>query len=256
MRYSIYVTTLHTNTIMNELVVLIVDDEMKVAEVLKHRLLNSIQIQHKMVFYMAKSVAEAVKMIEQYVPDLVFLDIQMPKENGLALFDYFKEPLPFEVVITTAYSQYALEVLNEYTCLHYLLKPIAVENLQAAYDKFVEKESQQSFIKLIKNNQKREVVAIEDILYCRADDNYCEIYLQDQKYLISKTLGAVSSKLKHPQFHRVGRSYVVNFKRVKHIEIGTNRVVFKDKVSINDQEINHDIVVSATKMKEFRLLEL
>lgn len=241
---------------MNELVVLIVDDEMKVAEVLKHRLLNSIRTQHKMVFYTAKSVAEAVKMIDQYMPDLVFLDIQMPKENGLALFDYFKQPLSFEVVITTAYSQYALEVLNEHACLYYLLKPIAVDNLQQAYDKFVEKEGQQSFIKLIKNNQKREVVAVEDILYCKADDNYCEIYLQDQKYLISKTLGAVSSKLQHPQFHRVGRSYVVNMKHIKHIEMGTNRIVFKDKVIINEQEIHHDIVVSATKMKELRWLEI
>ena len=241
---------------MNELVVLLVDDEMKVAEVLKHRLLHSIQLQHKLVFYTAKSVAEALKIIEKQVPDLVFLDIQMPQENGLALFDYFKAPLPFEVVITTAYSQYALEVLNEYACLHYLLKPIAVENLQVAYDKFVEKESQQPFIKLIKNNQKREAVSVEDIVYCKADDNYCEVYVKDQKYLISKTLGAVAAKLQHPQFHRVSRSYVVNIKHIKYIEIGTNRIVFKDEIRINDQEIKHDIIISAAKMKEFRLLEL
>ncbi|WP_233266203.1 LytR/AlgR family response regulator transcription factor [Myroides fluvii] len=241
---------------MNELVVLIVDDEMKVAEVLKHRLLHSIRSQHKMVFYTAKSVEEAIKMIDQYAPDLVFLDIQMPRENGLALFDYFKEPLPFEVVITTAYSQYALEVLNQYACLHYLLKPIAVEELQLAYDKFVEREDQQYFIKLIKNNQKREAVSVEDIIYCKADDNYCEIYLKDQKFLVSKTLGAVSSKLQHPQFHRVGRSYVVNIKHIKHIDMGTNRIVFKDKIIINEQEVNHYITISAAKMKEFRWLEL
>jgi len=241
---------------MNELVVLLVDDEMKVTEVLKHRLLHSIELQHKLVFYSAKSVAEALKIIEQYPPDLVFLDIQMPKENGLALFDYFKLPLPFEVVITTAYSQYALEVLNQYKCLHYLLKPIAIENLQVAYDKFVEREGQQSFIKIIKNNQKRELVAVDDILYCKADDNYCEVYLENQKYLISKTLGVVSSKLQHPQFHRVGRSYVVNIKHIKYIEMGTNRIVFKNAIIINDQEVSHDIVISAAKMKEFRLLEL
>ncbi|MBB1140284.1 LytTR family DNA-binding domain-containing protein [Myroides sp. WP-1] len=241
---------------MNELVVLIVDDETKVAEVLKHRLQHSIKLQHKLVFYTAKSVAEAVKMIEQYTPDLVFLDIQMPKENGLALFDYFQTPLSFEVVITTAYSQYALEVLNEFPCLHYLLKPIAVENLQIAYDKFVEKEGQQSFIKLIKNNQKRDVVPVDSIVYCKADDNYCEIYLHDQKYLISKTLGTVAAKLQHGQFRRVGRSYVVNMKHVKHIENGTNRIVFKDEIVINEREVKHDITVSATKMKEFKEFEL
>lgn len=241
---------------MNELVVLIVDDEMKVAEVLKHRLSNSIQLKHKLVFYTAKSVAEAVKMIEQYTPDLVFLDIQMPKENGLALFDYFKMPLSFEVVITTAYSQYALEVLNQYPCLYYLLKPIAADNLQQAYDKFVEKEGQQSFIKMIKNNQKREVVVVDDIVYCKADDNYCEVYLQDQKYVLSKTLGAVATKLQHPQFYRVGRSYVVNVKHIKHIETGSNRIVFKHEIIINNSEVKHDIVVSATKMKEFRGLDL
>ncbi|MBB1150841.1 MULTISPECIES: LytTR family DNA-binding domain-containing protein [unclassified Myroides] len=241
---------------MNELVVLIVDDETKVAEVLKHRLQNSIQLQHKLVFYTAKSVAEAVKMIEQYTPDLVFLDIQMPKENGLALFDYFEKPLSFEVVITTAYSQYALEVLNQHPCLYYLLKPIAVDNLQLAYDKYLEKEGEQLFIKLIKSNQKRDVVSVDDIIYCKADDNYCEVYLKDQKYLVSKTLGAVSAKLQHPHFYRVGRSYVVNMKHIKHIETGSNRIVFKHEIVINDCEVKHDIVVSAAKMKEFRAFEL
>ena len=241
---------------MNELVVLIVDDETKVAEVLKHRLQHSIKLQHKLVFYTAKSVAEAVKMIEQASPDLVFLDIQMPQENGLALFDYFKTPLSFDVVITTAYSDYALEVLNQYTCLYYLLKPIAVDNLQLAYDKFVEREGQQSFVKLIKNNQKRDVVPVDAIVYCKADDNYCEIYLHDQKYLMSKTLGAVAAKLQHPQFQRVGRSYVVNMKHVKHIESTTNRVVFTREIIINEQEVKHEIIVSATKMKAFKEFEL
>ncbi|MGG5506335.1 MULTISPECIES: LytR/AlgR family response regulator transcription factor [unclassified Myroides] len=247
---------LTTNYIMNELVVLLVDDETKVAEVLKYRLQHSIKLQHKLVFYTAKSVAEAVKMIEQYTPDLVFLDIQMPKENGLALFDYFQTPLSFEVVITTAYSQYALEVLNKYSCLHYLLKPIAVDHLQVAYDKFVEKEGQQSFIKLIKHNQKRDVVPVDAIVYCKADDNYCEIYLRDQKYLVSKTLGAVSAKLQHAQFCRVNRSYLVNMKHVKHIENGTNRLVFKDEIVINEQEIKHDILISAAKMRKLKEFEL
>lgn len=241
---------------MNELVVLIVDDETKVAEVLKHLLQNNIQLQHKLVFYTAKSVAEAVKMIEQYAPDLVFLDVQMPKENGLALFDYFESPRSFEVVITTAYSQYAVEVLNQYPCIYYLLKPIAVDNLQLAYDKYVEKEGMQSFVKLIKNNQKREVVPVDDIVYCKADDNYCEVYLKDQKYLISKTLGAVSAKLQQPHFFRVGRSYVVNIKHIKYIETGSNRIVFKQEIIINDSEVKHDITVSAAKMKEFRAFEL
>lgn len=241
---------------MNELVVLLVDDERKLTEVIKHLLQHNIQLQHKLVFYTAKSVEEAIKMIEQHAPDLVFLDIQMPKENGLALFDYVEQPLSFEVVITTAYSQYALEVLNQYPCLYYLLKPISVANLQLAYDKYVEKEGEQSFIKLIKNNQKREAVAVADIVYCKADDNYCEVYLKDQKYLISKTLGAVASKLQHPHFHRVGRSYLVNINHIKHIEIGTNRIVFKDKIIVNQQEVHHDIVISAAKMKDFRAFEL
>lgn len=241
---------------MNELVVLLVDDERKLTEVIKHLLQHNIQLQHKLVFYTANSVAEAVKMIEQHAPDLVFLDIQMPKENGLALFDYVEKPLSFEVVVTTAYSQYALEVLNQYPCLYYLLKPVSVENLQLAYDKYLEKEGEQAFIKLIKNNQKREAVAVADIVYCKADDNYCEVYLKEQKYLISKTLGAVASKLQHPHFHRVGRSYLVNINHIKHIEIGTNRVVFKDKIIINQEEVNHEIVISAAKMKDFRAFEL
>ncbi len=241
---------------MNELIVLIIDDEIKVAEALRYLLTNHLKITEKIVVYFANSVSGGVKMIEQYKPDLVFLDIHMPGENGLTLFSHFDENVSFEVVITTAYDEYALEVLNKYNCLHYLLKPINIAELQLTYEKYKNKQGEQPFLKIIKNNQKRELININDIYFCKANDNYCDIYFKNKKILVSRTLGFVESRLKHQQFHRVNRSFIVNINHVKYINVTTNSLSFKDDVVINNELVDFEIIVSATKMKELRAFNL
>ncbi len=241
---------------MNELIVLIIDDEIKVAEALRYLLTNHLKTTEKIVVYSANSVADGVKIIEQYKPDLVFLDIHMPGENGLSLFDYFKDNRSFEVVIATAYDEYALEVLNKHNCLHYLLKPINTTELQLTYEKYKQKQGEQPFLKIIKNNQKRELININDIYFCKANDNYCDIYLKDKKILVSKTLSFVEGRLKHPQFHRVNRSYLININHIKHINSGSNSLSFKDDIIINNELIEYEIIVAATKMKELKAFDL
>ncbi|MDR0229531.1 MAG: LytTR family DNA-binding domain-containing protein [Flavobacteriaceae bacterium] len=240
---------------MTELVILIVDDEPKVAEVLRTMLSKKLKIKEKFSIYTVNSVQEAIVAVDAYCPDLVFLDIQMPDENGLVFLDHYKT-YDFEVVFTTAYEQYALEVLNNYPCLHYLLKPISLVDLQEVYDKFLAKEGHRDFIRVVRSNQKRYVVNVKDIVYCKASDNYCEIYLKDQKHLVSRTLGLVSEKLQHNFFHRVTRSYLVNINHVDYIEQKTNQVFFKEPIVINNEIIENEIIVSANKMKDLKMFNL
>lgn len=233
----------------NELVALIVDDEPKVAEVLKTIIEKKVKYYERINVLVASSVQEAVKLIENYAPDLVFLDIHMPEENGFELFKYVNKDT-FQVVFTTAYEQYAIDAINDYSCLKYLLKPMNIADVQSVFDKYKELDGYQFYYKVIKGNQKRYIIKVEDIIYCKAADNYCEVYFRDQKYLISKTLRAVEDKIKHKNFIRVNRSYFVNLDKVKLIDkMNNNLIQFKEGSFANDEMDENEICVAATAMK-------
>ncbi|MGL4585038.1 MAG: LytR/AlgR family response regulator transcription factor [Flavobacterium sp.] len=240
---------------LNELVVLVVDDEPKVAEVLKTIIEKRVVYDERIIVHTANSVQEAVKLAEVQLPDLVFLDIQMPEEDGFELFKYLEKG-SFEVVFTTAYQQYAIDAINKYDCLKYLLKPIGVQDVQDVFDKYKELEGYQYFYKVIKNNQKRYMVRVEDIIYCKAADNYCEIYLKDQKYLISKTLKNVEDKIKHKNFKRVNRSYLVNVDYIDYIDKDTNVIYFKETIKVNNEETDNVITIASNTMKELNSLNI
>lgn len=240
----------HLLTMNNELVALIVDDEPKVAEVLKTIIEKKVKYHERINVLVASSVQEAVKLIENYAPDLVFLDIHMPEENGFELFKYVDRDT-FHVVFTTAYEQYAIEAINKYGCLKYLLKPMGIKAVQEVFDKYKELDGYQFYYKVIKNNQKRYIIKVEDIVYCKAADNYCEVYLRDQKYLISKTLRAVEEKIKHSSFVRINRSYFVNLDKVQYIDKTNNNFIhFKPNSFINRELDENEVFVAATAMKE------
>ncbi|AJA67500.1 response regulator [Myroides odoratimimus] len=240
---------------MNELVVLVVDDEPKVAEVLKTIIEKKVVYHERIVVHTAHSVQEAVKEVNAILPDIVFLDIHMPEEDGFELFNYVDKST-FEVVFTTAYDQYAIEAINKYDCLKYLLKPIGIQDVQNVFDKYKELEGYHYFYKIIKNNQKRYIVRVEDIVYCKAADNYCEIYLKDQKYLVSKTLKNVEDKIKHKNFKRVNRSYLVNVDHIDYIDKDTNVICFKEQMVVNHEEVDNVITVASAMMKELNSLNI
>ncbi|MDM1396490.1 LytR/AlgR family response regulator transcription factor [Myroides odoratimimus] len=240
---------------MNELVVLVVDDEPKVAEVLKTIIEKKVVYHERIVVHTAHSVQEAVQEVNAILPDIVFLDIHMPEEDGFELFNYVDQST-FEVVFTTAYDQYAIEAINKYDCLKYLLKPIGIQDVQNVFDKYKELEGYHYFYKIIKNNQKRYIVRVEDIVYCKAADNYCEIYLKDQKYLVSKTLKNVEDKIKHKNFKRVNRSYLVNVDHIDYIDKDTNVVCFKEQIIVNHEKVDNVITVASAMMKELNSLNI
>ena len=177
------------------------------------------------------SLGAAREGIEQLKPDVVFLDVQMPDEWGLALWKYFPQP-SFNVVFTTSYEQYALQAIR-LSALDYLLKPIDIDDL----NRVVEKLNNQSIVTrldqrlaVLEENLSRtsrisqlvlptyetlEVVKLAEIIRCESDNNYTRFFLADGKeYLISKPLKEYEALLPQEMFLRIHQSHLINLSYV------------------------------------------
>jgi two-component system LytT family response regulator len=178
----------------------------------------------------AENVREGVNLINLLSPDLVFLDIEMPFENGFHLFNYFEE-VNFEVIFTTAYDEYALKAFR-FAALDYLLKPINLEELRDAITRVNKKEDQAGYsnvriqtmvYNLDHNFQKIALpilnglvfVDLDDIIYLEADNNYTVVHTINNKHVVSKTLREYEAILNSVGFFRVNRSNLINAKFLK-----------------------------------------
>jgi len=214
---------------MNTFTCVIIDDEFHAREGLKQLISFACPDKFDQIV-LAKSIDEGVIAIKEYYPDIVFLDINLQKNMGFELFDYFDHK-SFEVVFTTGYSEYILEAVNKYGCLGYLLKPVDITELINVVERYQEKVDKLG--NYISRSNQAEVaeqtvttdemvyltssnviipVSINDILYCKADDNYCEVFTKEKKILVTKPLKEVESLLleKSIHFFRIHRSYIVN----------------------------------------------
>ena len=117
---------------------IIIDDEKNAREALAKIIERYFDTKLK-ILYAADSVKEGVFAINKYHPDIVFLDIEMPEENGFKLFDYF-DIYNFEVIFTTAYKQYAIDAIK-FAALDYLLKPINFMDLRDVVARLEKKKS-------------------------------------------------------------------------------------------------------------------
>jgi two-component system LytT family response regulator len=178
-------------------------------------------------------VASAVKSIAKDAPDLVFLDIEMPFENGFTLFEKIKNP-PFQVIFTTAYDQYAIKAIK-YSALDYLLKPVDVVDLKNAVEKCREKtksapnrsddiEMLLSALKLKSKSAKIAVPTFEglqmvnanEIVKCIADESYTHLTLTDgSKIVVCRILKEFEDLLSELNFLRVHNSSLINLTHVK-----------------------------------------
>ena len=171
----------------------------------------------------AANVDDALLIIRNNELDLVFLDVEMPYGNAFDLLDKVGDR-QFETVFVTAYNHYAIDALNAHAS-YYLLKPISIETLIEAVDyvseiKTKENSLQHTVLKpkltevegkiTIPMQNGFEVLEIKDILYCQADDNYTNIFINEKKKLVSKTLKYFDEILSKNGFARVHKSYLVN----------------------------------------------
>lgn len=201
----------------------------------------------------AHSVKAGLQLIEEVQPDLVFLDIQMPQGGGFALLRSF-EDLPFAVIFTTAYDQYAIKAI-QYSALDYILKPITIDRLQdgiSRYRKAVEKKARQesniyllpdSLVNLHQQTTKivipipkgMKIVSIAEISYLKAAGVYAEIVLTDQTVqLASKGLKHFEQMLGSHGFVRVHDSFIVNLQYVdRYIRGRGGEIYMKDGTQID-----------------------
>lgn len=178
--------------------------------------------------------SEALKYINQFPVDLLFLDIQMPSMSGL---DFYKQVKQHTMVIfTTAFSEYAVEGFN-LQAIDYLLKPFTFERFNQAvhrakeqYDLRHQSEHKEQDHILIRADYKLIKINYSDILYIEGLDDYLKIHVKEQRPIIARmTMKAMSEKLPAKDFIRVHRSYIIPMNRISNVR---NKII-----SLNGEEI-------------------
>lgn len=209
---------------------IIVDDETASRSVLRQYLQK--YCPHVLIAGEADSVTSALPLIRNERPDVVFLDVEMPKGNGFDLIEQLEE-VPFETIFVTAFDHYAIQALN-YSAAYYLLKPVNIDELIAAVEKVQNKRTQSLNVaqaKVIKENKSIdnpkirkiilplidgfEVVKVEEIVCCTAHDNFTDFhFINKPKMMICRTLRHYEELLSDAGFMRVHKSHVVNLDHV------------------------------------------
>lgn len=176
---------------------------------------------------------EGVKMINELKPDLVFLDIQMPKITGFEMLELL-EHKP-QIIFATAYDQYALKAF-EFNAADYLLKPYSKNRLNEAIDKVADRvltEGTQSDIAekvadypreefldriVVKDRHKIHIIPSDQIRYIESMDDYVMIYTNESRHIKQKTMKYFEGALDPRQFTRIHRSYIVKLEEINEIQ--------------------------------------
>ncbi|PSL31776.1 LytR/AlgR family response regulator transcription factor [Chitinophaga ginsengisoli] len=208
----------------------IIDDEPLAREIVKEYLLSFPQVQ---LMQECGDGFEGLKAIQQQQPDIIFLDVQMPKINGFEMLELVEE-LP-AVIFTTAFEEHAIRAF-EVNAVDYLLKPFSKERFDKAVQKWLDRrvadELQQTAAVLetaaasplqsnrvvVKISGKIKIIPVQDIHYLEAADDYVKIVTPEGTFLKNKTMQFFETSLDPQQFARVHRSYMLNINQVTRIE--------------------------------------
>jgi two-component system LytT family response regulator len=246
-----------------KLKVIIVDDESHARSFLKklciHLYNDKIEIVDE-----CDSVKNAVTSIKKYNPDIVFLDIQIPDENGFELIKYF-ESIPFEIIFTTAHKEYAIEAIKN-SALDYLIKPISIDDFKLAIAR-VEKVKSDKInfdrYKLLAENitnqntgKERivfpsktgfEVVQANTIIFCKSDGAYTSVHTLDKKYFTSKSFKETCELLHSSNFLKVHRSFLINVNFVAGFRSDEFilEMITGDKIPVSDKSFTKKELIDA-----------
>jgi len=176
---------------------------------------------------------EGIKGIMQHQPDLIFLDIQMPKITGFEMLELIEQPPA--VIFTTAFDEYALRAFETHA-VDYLLKPFSRERFTKAVNKWLDQQGHQQKANtqtlleapakapaqnervVIKINGKIKIIPVPDVFYMEAADDYVKIFTAEGSFLKNKTMGYFEQTLPATQFARCHRSYLVNVSEISRID--------------------------------------
>lgn len=169
--------------------------------------------------------SNAVEMINNLKPDLIFLDINMPGMNGFELLEKLDEAP--DVIFVTAYDEYAIKAF-EVNALDYILKPVNPERLKDAINKIqkkaiVEKTNESEKLGIdkkifIKDGEKCFFVPVRDIFLIESEGNYVKVYFENKKPLLHKSLTYMENRLADDVFFRANRQFIINLNFIKNIE--------------------------------------
>ncbi|SFD05887.1 two component transcriptional regulator, LytTR family [Chitinophaga sp. CF118] len=208
----------------------IIDDEPLAREVVKEYLQSFTQVQ---ILQECNDGFEGLKAIQQHQPDIIFLDVQMPKINGFEMLELV-EDLP-AVIFTTAFEEHAIRAF-EVNATDYLLKPFSKERFDKALQKWLDRRTSntpqetgalletaansplQNNRIVVKINGKIKIIPIPEIHYLEAADDYVKIITSEGAFLKNKTMQFFDNMLDPLQFARVHRSYILNVNQVTRIE--------------------------------------
>ncbi len=176
---------------------------------------------------------EGIKAIQQHRPDLIFLDIQMPKINGFEMLELIEQPPA--VIFTTAFEEYAIKAFESHA-VDYLLKPFSKERFDKALQKWQQQNPQQRTAEtqklldaagltpaqnnrvVVKDNAKIKIIPTAQIRYLEAADDYVKIHTTDGCFLKNKTMGYFEETLDEQNFIRIHRSYIINIQLISRID--------------------------------------
>jgi two-component system LytT family response regulator/two-component system response regulator LytT len=244
---------------------IVVDDEKLASDELSYQLREFPDVE---VIATASNGIEAVQLIMDLEPDLVFLDVQMPGLDGMGVLRKLREkgiPLPY-FVMATAYDQYAVEAFK-WEALDYLLKPVEKERLAQAVERARKgvaerqkaapaelpppKPSLQRTKLLVKSNQRNFIVDAQDVVYATIEDGLITVVTSGMEGQSNyRTIEELQSNLDSDMFWRVHRSYLVNIHRIKEVIPW-----FKSSFQLRmDDKKQTEIPVSRVQTKRLRAL--
>lgn len=219
--------------------VIIIDDEPLARSVVKEYLQKHPQLE---LLQECNDGLEGLKAIQEQKPDLIFLDIQMPKINGFEMLELLDQPPA--VIFTTAFDEYAIKAFEAHA-IDYLLKPFNQERFDKAVQKCMlsistqattdqknissENKTQelletaslspaQSQRIVVKNGSKIKIIPAQDIFYLEAADDYVKIHTKEGYFLKNKTMSHFEQVLDSQHFVRSHRSYIINIQQITRID--------------------------------------
>jgi two-component system, LytTR family, response regulator len=216
---------------MSEMIrTVIIEDEALARNLLKSYLADHDQIE---IVAECENGFEGLKAINDLKPDLVFLDVQMPKLTGFEMLELLEfKP---EIVFTTAYNQYAIKAFEQHA-VDYLLKPFPKDRLLLAVDRAIEKikggkAEESPFDKLterpegefierivVKDKSKIHIIPVEQIRYIESLDDYVMIYTKERRFVKQKTMRFFEDSLQPKEFVRIHRSFIVKVEEIAEIQ--------------------------------------
>lgn len=241
---------------------IIVDDETQ-SRVVMNTLLKSFTHEIEVIGE-ASNIEDAYTLIKNIAPQLVFLDIQMPRGNGFSLLEKFDE-IPFEIIFVTSFDKYAINAIK-FSALDYLLKPIEVKDMEEAVAKAIKSinkkhSSKQQVVNLLHNinagtndlkmmlqiGEKMKLVTSANIVYIESDGSYCNITtVANERFVTARYLKDFEDYFgEDSYFVRIHRSCLLNVMQIKGYNIGEPCII----------EMNNGATFEVARRKKQEVLE-